>query len=161
MNLSRIAPLSLIATAALAMPATAAFADTVIYDGVSLIQGQQAFSDTFSVSAPGALTISLSNIPWLDTVSNLSGFVSNASGEIGNTLTGAGSETMNLTAGTYYAHWFGDAAGQYNLGVVGLNITFEANGTSVALPPSLVLMLSGLGLLFGWQNRRAPNVSVG
>jgi hypothetical protein len=59
-------------------------------------------------------------------------------------------------AGTYYAHWFGDAQGVYNLGVVGLKIQFQPGATAVPLPATLLLMLSGLGLLFGWQSRKAP-----
>jgi hypothetical protein len=143
--------------AAWIMPAGAARADTILYDGISVISGQQSFTESFNVTGPGTLTFSLSSIPWLDTVSNLSGFLSSSSAQIGTTLIGAGTESFNVDAGTYYAHWFGDAAGTYNLGVVGLNIDFQPGGaTPVGLPTSLVLMLSGLGLLFGWQSRRAP-----
>src|SRR5260370_728864 len=104
--------------------------------------------------------MTLSNIPWLDVVSNLSGFLSTPSGEIGTTI-GAGTESVNVGAGTYYAHWFGDAQGAYNLGVVGLKITFQPGAVPVGLPTSFVLMLSGLGILFGWQNRRTPASAPG
>jgi hypothetical protein len=157
MKLRRFLPASMLLLAAWAMPAGAARADTVLYDGIAVISGQQSFTQSFNVTGPGTLIFSLSSIPWLDTVTNLSGFLSSTSAEIGTTLMGAGSESFNVTAGTYYAHWFGDAAGTYNLGVVGLNIDFAPGSTTaVGLPTSLVLMLSGLGLLFGWQSRRAP-----
>ena len=156
MNLRRLLSASVLLAAAWILPAEAVRADSLIYDGLSLFSGQQSFTESFNLSAPGTLTFSLSNIPWLDSVSNLSGFLSTTSGQIGSTI-GEGTETVNVGAGTYYAHWFGDAQGTYNLGVVGLKIEFQpGNVTPVALPTSLVLMLSGLGLLFGWQNRRAP-----
>jgi hypothetical protein len=127
-----------------------------MYDGISLFSGQQSFMESFNLATSGTLTFSLSNIPWLDTVSNLSGFLSTTSGQIGSTI-GAGTESLSVGPGTYYAHWFGDASGAYNLGVVGLKIDFQPNGvTAVPLPTTLVLMLSGLGLLFGWQRRKAP-----
>ena len=69
------------------------------------------------------------------------------------TTIGAGSESVSVAAGTYYAHWFGTAQGDYNLGVVGMKITFQPGATPVPLPMSFVLLLSGLGLLFGWQRR--------
>jgi hypothetical protein len=141
------------------LPPEAARADSIIYDGISLFSGQQSFTESFNLAGPGTLTFSLSNIPWLDTVSNLSGFLTTTSGEIGSTI-GAGTESISVGPGTYYAHWFGDAQGTYNLGVVGLKINFQP-GTPVPLPTTLVLMLSGLGLLFGWQSRKAPAPTKG
>jgi hypothetical protein len=156
MNPRRLLSASILLVAAWVLPAQVVRAESLIYDGLSLFSGQQSFTESFNLSAPGTLTFTLSNIPWLDTVSNLSGFLSTTSGQIGSTI-GEGSETVQVGAGTYYAHWFGDAQGTYNLGVVGLKIEFQPGSvTPVALPASLVLMLSGLGLLFGWQSRRAP-----
>jgi hypothetical protein len=157
MKLRRLLPATLLLLAAWAIPAGAARADTILYDGVSLISGQQACTDSFSISSPGTLNFSLTAIPWLDTVSNLSGYLSSATAEIGTTT--STSETYNLAAGTYYAHWFGDASGVYNLGVVGMKLDFVANATAVGLPTSFILLLSGLGVLFGWQSRRAPELT--
>jgi hypothetical protein len=71
------------------------------------------------------------------------------------TANGGGSETYSVGAGPIYAHWFGNAAGIYDLGVIGVTISFQPT-LPVPLPASLVLLLSGLGVLFGWQRRPAP-----
>jgi len=155
MKIRRFWPASILLFAAWALGAGAARADTLLYDGISVISGSQSTVQSFNVTTPGMLTMTLSNIPWLDVVSNLSGFLTTASGEIGTTI-GAGSESVSVGAGTYYAHWFGDAQGAYNLGVVGLKITFQPGAVPVSLPTSFVLMLSGLGILFGWQSRKPP-----
>jgi hypothetical protein len=155
MKIRRFLPASILLLAAWALPAGAARADTLLYDGISVISGTQSQVQSFNVAAPGLLTMTLSSIPWLDAVSNLSGFLTSASGLIGTNITGAGTESVNVGAGTYYAHWFGTAQGDYNLGVVGMKITFQPNAV-VSLPTSFVLMLSGLGVLFGWQSRKSP-----
>lgn len=159
MKLTKLLPVSMLA---LAVGATMSAAHAApVYDGISLISGQQSFTDSFSVAGPGTLTMSLTSVPWLDVVSNLSGFLSSSSGQIGTTINGAGTESFDLVAGTYYAHWFGDAHGTYNLGVVGLKIDFQPNSaTPVPLSKSLVFLLSGLGLLFGWQSRKPGSATT-
>jgi hypothetical protein len=161
MKIRRFLPASVLMLAAWASGAGVARADTLLYDGISVISGAQSSVQSFNVATPGTLTMTLSSIPWLDVVSNLSGFLSTTSAQIGSTITGAGTESFDLGAGTYYAHWFGNAQGAYNLGVVGLKITFQPGAVPVALPTSFLLMLSGLGLLFGWQNRRTPASAPG
>ena len=159
MKILRFLPASILLPAAWLLSGGAARADTLLYDGISVISGSQSSVQSFNVTAPGVLTLTLSSIPWLDTVSNLTGFLSTASGEVGTTI-GAGSESVNVGTGTYYAHWFGDAQGTYDLGVVGMKITFQPSTVPVSLPTSFVLMLSGLGILFGWQSRRAPALAA-
>ena len=129
-------------------------ADTVMYDSVGFIQGNQSFVDTFNITTPGTLTVSLADVPWLDTVSGLSFFLTSASGVLGPTIDG-GSESMKIGAGTFYAHWFGEADGQFNLGVYSLKISFHPDVSAVPLPSSLILMLSGL-LMFACRRGRAP-----
>ncbi|HMK86466.1 MAG TPA: hypothetical protein VK437_10960 [Steroidobacteraceae bacterium] len=136
--------------AAWAAPWTAAHADMVVFDSMSLFQGQQAFTETFSVTTPGTLSVSLTDVPWLDSVANLSFFLSSPTGTLGRPLTGNGSELIRIAPGTYTANWFGNAEGVYNMGVVGVSVTFYPNWTPVPLPASLIVMLSGLGLLFAW-----------
>ena len=135
------------------LPFSFASADTVLYDSSGFIQGQQSFVQSFDITTAGTLTVSLSDIPWLDTVSNLNFFLTTASGTVGAS-TGAGTESMSVGPGMVYAHWYGDAAGTFGVGVYGIKLMFQPGGTPVPLPGTLVLLFSGLGLLFGMQYRR-------
>jgi hypothetical protein len=130
-------------------------ADTVLYNQAGFIQGQQSFVQSFDITSKGALTITLSDVPWLDTIRDLNCFVSTSSGVLGSTISGVGTETINVGPGMVYAHWFGDAAGTYGLGVYGLKVTFQSAVVSaVGLPASIVLLLSGLGALMVWSGGR-------
>jgi hypothetical protein len=140
-------------------PFAASRADSVLYDASSFVEGQQSFTQSFNVSGPGTLTVSITDIAWLDIVSDLNCFLSTASGLINPAANGGGSETFSVGSGPIYAHWFGSAQGIYDLGVIGVKITFQPAGIPVPLPASLVLLLSGLGVLFGWQ-RRATTSAV-
>jgi hypothetical protein len=135
-------------------PFAASRADTVLYDAGSFVEGQQSFTQSFNISGPGTLTVSMTDIPWLDIVSDLNCFLSTASGLINPAANGSsGSESFSVGSGPIYAHWFGSAQGVYDLGVIGVKITFQPAGIPVPLPASLLLLLSGLGVLFGWQRR--------
>jgi hypothetical protein len=154
-QLRHIIAATLIGVCACMIP-VAAQADTVLYDSAGFITGQQSFVQSFDITTAGTLTVTLSNIPWLDTIAGLNGFVSTATSVLGSSI-GVGTESMSVQPGMIYAHWFGDANGAYGLGVYGVKIMFQPNGvTAVALPRSLVLLLSGLGVLFGWQRRNGP-----
>jgi hypothetical protein len=145
-----------LALGAAALPIAAARADT-LYDSATFVQGQQSFVQTFNITTPGTLTVTLTDIPWLDTVSNLTGFLTTTKGLVGSTF-GGGSESYNVGAGTVYAHWFGEANGVFDIGVLGVKIVFQPNNvTAVPIPASLLLLLSGLGILFGWQHRSTPS----
>jgi hypothetical protein len=137
-------------------PFAASRADAVLYDAGSFVEGQQSFTQSFNISGPGTLTVSITDIAWLDIVSDLNCFLSTAGGLINPAASGGGSETFSVGSGPIYAHWFGNAQGIYDLGVIGVKITFQPSGTPVPLPASLVLLLSGLGVLFGWQRRPTP-----
>jgi hypothetical protein len=142
-----------------ALPIADARADT-LYDSATFVQGQQSFVQTFNITTPGTLTVTLTDIPWLDTVSNLTGFLTTTKGLVGSTFSG-GSESYNVGAGTVYAHWFGEANGAFDIGVLGVKIVFQPNNvTAVPIPASLLLLLSGLGILFGWQHRSTPAITI-
>lgn len=155
MKIPHVLATTIATIAALLMPFCSARADTVLYDNAGFIEGQQSFVQSFDITTAGTLTVSLSQISWLDTVSDLNCFVSTAKGVVGKYMSGPGTESMSVGPGMIYVHWFGDADGQYGLGVYGMKI--DCSTTPVGLPGTLILLLSGLGVLFGWQRKRGDS----
>ena len=154
MHIRKMIFIVLAAVTAWALPFSPASADTVLYNSSGFIQGQQSFVQSFDITTAGTLTVSLSDIPWLDTISNLNFFLTTASGTVGASM-GAGTESVSVGPGLVYAHWFGDAAGTFGVGAYGIELLFQPNGaTPVPLPGAPILLLSGLGLLFGMRYRR-------
>jgi len=127
----------------------------VIYDGVGFLQGSQSFTDSFSVAAPGTLTVTLANVAWPQQLASLSLVMSSPTGVLGP-LMGPGTATYDVLAGNLTAQWFGTAQGPLDTGVYSLQIQYSPNGGTsgnpVPLPTSIALFLSGLGLLI-WQRR--------
>jgi len=160
MRLRNLLAATIVVIGAWVLPLSAAQADAVLYNSAGFIEGKQSFVQSFDIATPGTLTITLSNIPWLDTIADLNCFLTTSSGLIGKTM-GVGTESITVGSGMIYAHWFGDANGTYDLGVYGLKITFQPYATPVGLPSSLILLLSGLGVLLGWQRRQSPPTILG
>jgi len=139
------------AAAALCASIRTVGAAEVLYDASGFVQGQQSFVDSFYLSDPGTLTITLSNIAWPQALAELDLLVSNANGAIAPEMS-AGTESFNITGGgRYFAQWFGVAQGPLDLGVYGISMSWQPV-TSVPLPASLSLLLSGLAFL--WLLRR-------
>ncbi len=149
MKMKSVMVATLLAVGGCVLPFVAARADVVLYDQANFVSGQEAFTQTLDVTAPGTLTLTLSGVPWLDTISDMNGFLTTASGLISAVDQGgggafSGSETFNVGPGTFYAHWFGDAQGSNDLGVLCAKIVFTPSAPAVALPASWLLLLSGL-----------------
>jgi hypothetical protein len=154
MKIGHFLPTALLVLGAWTLPLESARADTVLYDSSSFVQGQQSFVQALDITAPGTLTVTLSNIPWLDTVTDLNLFLTSTSGVIG-TPNGPGTETFSVGPGTLYAHWFGQAQGPFDVGVVGVKIDFQPSAIApVPLPDSVILLLSGLLFLAAWFGPR-------
>ena len=149
MNKRQSIIIGLAVIAAWTLPVRPAAADTVLYDSAGFIQGQQSFVQSFDITTAGTLTVSLADIPWLDTVSNLNFFLTTAGGTVGTSM-GAGTESIGIGPGVFYAHWFGDANGQFGVGAYGIKLMFQPGGvTPVPLPGTLFLLLSALAALVG------------
>lgn len=137
---------------ALAGAAEPAAASQVLYDSTGFVVGQQSFRDSFAVSGPGTLTVTLTNMSWPEQLASLNMLVSTPQlGSLGP-WTGAGSDTYLLSGGPVTVQWFGTAQGPLDAGVYGMEIQFQPNGTIVPLPTSIALLLSGLCLI-AWQRR--------
>ncbi len=142
--------------------APAARADTVLYSDAGFIQGNQSFVEALDITQAGTLTISLSNVPWLDTISDLSFFVTTNTKVVGDWQSD-GTESMQVKPGMIYTHWFGDDNGKYGVGAYSLKIMFQPGTVStVPLPGSLTLLLSviGLGVVGRWRRLAASAVAL-
>jgi hypothetical protein len=141
-----------------ALSTTRANADTVLYDGAGFITGTESFSQSFNLTAPGTLTVTLSDVAWPQKLASLDFLLSSASGTLGPEMS-AGTYTFAvLSGGNVYAQWFGTAQGPLNAGAYSLHIDFAPSGIPVPLPTSAVLLLSGVALL-RWH-RRARNAEI-
>lgn len=146
------------------LPLAAARADTVLYQSAGFIQGAQSFVQSFDITTPGTLTVTLSNIPWLDTIKDLTCFLTTSSAVLGHSMA-PGTESIEVSPGMIYAHWFGTADDEYKIGVYGIKIEFRPdNVVPVPLPASWILLLSALGVLLLARKghpraRRLPNIA--
>ena len=128
-------------------------ADTVLYNGSGFLQGTQSFVQSFDITTPGTLTVTLSNVAWPEQLASLNLLLTSAAGVIGPEM-GAGTSTFAVRGGVdIFAQWFGTAQGPLNTGVYSMLIEFQpTGGVPVPLPTSIALLLSGMALLI-WQRR--------
>jgi hypothetical protein len=132
----------------------------VLADSVGFIRGTQIFTDTFDISTSGVLTVTLSAIPWLDTLQDLNCFLTSPSGGVLPGTFNGNVESIKVRPGDISVNWYGTAAGTFGVGVYGLQVNLQPT-TPVPTPASLPLLLSGLGTLWALRRSRraAPPVS--
>lgn len=136
-----------------ALPTNFAQAGEVMYEGLGFMQGTQTVTDSLTLASPGTLTVTLSNMAWPEPLASLNLMLTSANGMLGHEMMGGGTETFNVSSGNVLAQWFGTAQGPLNAGVYGVKIEFQPSVSTVPLPTSIALLLSGLGMLV-WQRRR-------
>jgi len=124
-------------------------ADEVLFDSAGFIEGTQSFDQSFDLTTPGTLTITLTNVAWPQQLASLNLLVSSTNATLGPQM-GTGTESFAVAPGDVFAQWFGTAQGPLNTGVYSVKIAFVPS--PVPLPTSVALLLSGLGLLI-WQRR--------
>lgn len=127
-------------------------ASEVLYDGTGFLTGQQSFVQSFNITGPGTLTVSLTNVDWPQQLSSLDMVLSSTGGSLLGPEMGAGTDSFHVDSGLVFAQWFGTAQGPLDTGVYSLKVQFLPAGTAVPLPASIALFLSGLGVLV-WQRR--------
>lgn len=138
-------------------------AGEVLYDGTGFLQGTQSFVQSFNLTSPGTLTVTLTNVAWPQSLASLNMLLTSASGIVGSEM-GAGTAVFDIKKGDdIFAHWFGTAQGPLNTGLYSLKIDFQAagGGTPVPLPTSILLLLSGLGLLIWHRRTHAAGSDIG
>jgi hypothetical protein len=129
-----------------------AAASEVLYDNSGFLSGQQSFVQSFNITGPGTLTVSLTNVDWPQQLASLNMVLSSGSGGLLGPEMGAGTDSFHVDGGLIFAQWFGTAQGPLDTGVFSLKVQFLPNALPVPLPASMALLLSGLILLI-WQRR--------
>jgi hypothetical protein len=150
---------SLLSLSASLLPIAPAHADTVLASSVGFITGTQSFTDSFNITTPGTLSVTLESVPWLDTLQDLSCFLTSSAGALLGQLTSAqpgtpGFEQEKVNPGTVYLSWYGIDSGPVGVGVYSVTVDFQP-AAPVPLPAALPLLLSGLGALAVYRRRRS------
>ena len=138
-----------------------AVASQVLYNGIGMITGQQTVTDSFSVSGPGTLTVSLQDMSFPNPLASLNLLVGSTQSLLGPE-TGAGTASFKISgAEQIYVQALATAEGPLDSGVYGLDVMF-APTAPVPLATSITFLVSGL-MLFAWQRRqrRSPVMSPG
>lgn len=143
-----------------AVAARPAAASEVLYDNSGFLKGQQSFVQSFNITGPGTLTVSLTNVDWPQQLSSLNMVLSSGSGSLLGPEMGAGTDSFHIDSGLVFAQWFGTAQGPLDTGVYSLKVLFVPNALPVPLPASIGLLLSGLVLLI-WQRRGQGPIARG
>jgi hypothetical protein len=151
MKLRTIFSTCAIVLAGMATAAGPAAASQVLYDSAGFLQGSQTFEQSFNITGPGTLMITLSNVTWPVPLASLNMVLGTSSGLLAPEM-GAGSQMFNVTGGPLFVQWFGTAQGPLDLGVYSMQVVFDpSTATPVPLPPSILLLCSALLALLAWK----------
>ncbi len=145
-NVSR----SLFAACALSLSGFAAAAN-VVYQDVDFFESKGSNSEAFQINSAGIYKATLTDFKFPSSFSGnfALGVVSGGNEMVGSTA-GPGSFTFQATVGTYWASVFGVTAGSLDLGLYGIRIEqLSGQVSAVPLPAGMLLLASGLVVLFG------------
>jgi hypothetical protein len=135
----------------------AGHAESVAAD-TEYFRGTQTATSTFAAPGAGTLTVNVYDLDWPSALSSLSFSVTNATSVMG-TLTKPGTLEYDVTGPGMYTAVISGAAGNnpFGLGAYSFNVQFTS---AVPLPPSVILLLSGLGALGAAVYGRRPLASL-
>jgi hypothetical protein len=122
---------------------------SVLLTESTLVINQQSNVYDFTAPGPGTLTVQLEDLTWPDPLNSLTFSLDSARSVLG-WIASAGELTLSITnGGSYFVDVTGDAGGALDLGLYSMQVDYYPHGATVPLPGSLVLLLSGLGILGG------------
>lgn len=132
------------------------WADSILMAQTTLVTNTTSTDDSFVVSSPGTVTVSLQNLDWPTPLSALSFSATSANQVLANWDSATTNQTSDVStfqvaAGTYFAHIMataGDPLG-LDMGLYSLLVTFKPNTPSVPLPASDWMLLTGMFVLAG------------
>lgn len=166
MNSKLLARIALCLSLLGAGPALAEQVDLLAQTGI--MSGHQSVTFALTVTAPGDLSVSLTDLHWQGTLSNLSFSLTDSTSLIPDATYSAlevsGQGGVHLfhvsKPGIYYAHVSGDAGGPYGLGLYALHCALNPVAP-VPLPAGGLLLASGLAATWrGWRRKKSVMRSV-
>ncbi len=114
----------------------------------TLVINQQSNSYAVTAPGPGTLMVQLSDVEWPTLLQSLNLSVDSPTQVLGSLAVTGGLDLTLASGGTYYADVTGQASAPLDVGVYSLEVQFLPQGaTAVALPASLILLLSGIATL--------------
>jgi hypothetical protein len=142
-----------------------AWADSILVQQSTLVNGSEATTDSFKTSGAGTVTVTLTDTGWSSPLKALS-FSANSATEVLASFNAVGltSDIAQFhidTAGTYFANIMATAGGPMGLGLYSLKMTFAPGAPSVPLPSTGWLLLTGLFALVGVARAARPFESMG
>jgi hypothetical protein len=129
-----------------------ALADTMLLSDTTLVRGNSSAVFSFDAPTAGMVTATLSNLPWPNSLKALD-FAATTSTDVVSSWSALDSsnetrtESFLVGQGTYFAHIMASAAGELNMGLYSLSLTFTPN--VVPLPAADWMLLTGVLVLFG------------
>ena len=128
-------------------------ADTILMSQTTLISGSSALTSHFVAPTAGTVTVQLANIDWPIRLSSLS-FAATSGSQVMSAWSwsdaSANLQSFEVSAGDYFAHVTGQAAGVLNLGLYSLSISFKPEDVGpVPIPGSDWLFVGGMFVLAG------------
>jgi hypothetical protein len=137
-----IPPSELLKQSALPSPSALVTASTLVIN-------DQSNAYQFTAPGPGTLTVQLEDLLWPDPLDSLDLSLDSARSVLGQ-LASEGELSLSIArGGSYFVDVSGDAGGALDLGLYSLQVDFYPQGATVPLPGTLLLLLSGLGILGG------------
>jgi hypothetical protein len=128
-----------------------AHAETMLLATTTMVSGTSASTFSFNTPGAGTVTAHISSLPWPVPLSALSFSATTATDTLSSWSTSAPPstpyvESFQVGAGTYFAHVMATAAGDLNLGLYSMMLTFTPS--AVPLPAAAGMLLIGLLVVF-------------
>ena len=138
------------------LPAPLLSSDTP-YSSLVFVRGGSLTSTTMMTTAPGTVTVKLSDLTWPTALGTLSFSLSNSTSQL-HTTSGPGTWSWTVDTPTLlYASVYAVASGAKNAGLYGLDISFVPSQSPeqapVPLPTALSMLLSGAAMLFAYRRK--------
>jgi hypothetical protein len=137
-----------------------AWADTLLIQQSTLVNGSESTSDSFATSGAGTVTVVLTDTGWSSPLKALSFSANSATQTLASfNAVGLTTDTAQFhidSAGTYFANIMATAGGAMGLGLYSLKLSFSPSAPSVPLPSAGWLLLTGLFALAGVARAARP-----